>query len=64
MSKMCKGCYAAETGAHPLHGVPKGCKLGYKTDGQGKALEQCPKPKSWKQLQKCEKMGVEKHESD
>ena len=61
---MCKGCYAAETGAHPLHGVPKGCKLGYKTDGQGKALEQCPKPKSWKQLQKCEKMRVEKHESD
>lgn len=55
MSKICKGCYAAETGAHPLQGVPKGCKLGYKTDGQGKALEQCPKPKSWKKLWLCSK---------
>ena len=52
MNKTCKGCYAAETGAHPLQGEPKGCILNYKTDGEGKPLEACPKPKSWSQLKK------------
>lgn len=50
--KMCKGCYAADTGSHPLRGIPRDCLLGYKTDGQGKALEECPKPKSWKELKR------------
>lgn len=48
MKKICKGCYAADTGSHPMQGIPKGCTLGYKTDGQGKPLEECPKPTSWK----------------
>lgn len=50
--KMCKGCYAADTGSHPLSGIPRDCLLGYKTDGQGKALEECPKPKLWKELKR------------
>lgn len=37
--KTCKNCYAAETGAHPMSGQAHGCTLGYKTDGQGHALE-------------------------
>ena len=40
-TKNCKGGYAADTGAHPLQGAPKGCILGYKTDAQGQALERC-----------------------
>lgn len=55
MNKKCKGCYAADTGMHPLHGTPKGCTLGFKTDGQGKPLEECPKPKSWMQLKNVQK---------
>ena len=55
MRKTCKGCYAASTGAHPMQGTPSGCILGYKTDGQGKPLEECPKPMSWKQLDKLQK---------
>lgn len=55
IKKQCKGCYAAETGAHPMVGSPRGCRLGYKTDGKGHPQEECPKPKSWKQLQKEEK---------
>lgn len=55
MKKVCKGCYAADTGAHPLQGISKGCSLGYKTDGQGKALEECPKPKTWKELNRIRK---------
>lgn len=55
MKKMCKGCYAADTGMHSLQGIPSGCILGYTTDGQGKPLEVCPKPKSWKELNKCKK---------
>lgn len=53
--KTCKNCYAAKTGAHPMSGQAHGCTLGYKTDGQGHALENCPKPTSWKQLKKVEK---------
>lgn len=52
MNKTCKGCYAADTGGHPRCGEPCGCNLGYKTDGQGHPKEECPKPKSWKQLKK------------
>lgn len=55
MMKSCKNCYAAETGGHPMNGNPKGCTLGFRTDGNGKALEECPKPKSWKQLYKLQK---------
>lgn len=55
MKKTCKNCYAAETGSHPLSGSPHGCQLGYKTDGSGKPLEDCPKPKSWRQLKSSEK---------
>lgn len=51
MNKTCKGCYAAITGAHPKVGTPHGCELGYKTEN-GKPLEECPKPKSWKQLKR------------
>lgn len=49
MKRNCKGCYAADTGYHPLCGDPHGCTLGYKTDGKGHPQEECPKPKSWKQ---------------
>lgn len=52
MNKTCKGCYAAMTGGYPLCGEPYGCELGYKTDGKGHPQEECPKPKSWKQLKK------------
>lgn len=50
MKKTCKNCYAAQTGLHPMQGKAYGCELGYKTDGNGKPLEDCPKPKSWRQL--------------
>lgn len=53
MKKTCKGCYAAETGQHPLGGNPHGCKLGYKTNGDGRPLEECPKPTSWRKLEKA-----------
>lgn len=52
MKKTCKGCYAADTGCHPMGGDPHGCILEYKTDGKGGPLEECPKPKSWKQLKR------------
>ena len=55
MYKTCKGCYAADTGRHPMQGTPNGCTLGYKTNEQGKPLEECPKPKSWSQLNKLQK---------
>lgn len=55
MNKTCKGCYAAETGVHPLSGQAYGCKLGYRTNGKGKPLANCPKPKSWRQLSQCSK---------
>lgn len=55
MKKTCKGCYAAQTGGHPLSGEPHGCDLGYQTDGNGKPLADCPKPTSWKQFKKCNK---------
>ena len=32
-----------------MYGEPHGCELGYKTDGHGKPLEECLKPKSWTQ---------------
>ena len=52
MNKTCSKCYAAITGSHPMEGEPHGCELGYKTDDNGHPLEECPKPKSWKQLKK------------
>ena len=52
IKKTCKGCYAADTGAHPLCGVTTGCVLGFHTDGNGHPQEECPKPKSWKALRK------------
>ena len=55
MKKTCKGCYAAETGGHPMSREPYGCILGYKTDGNGFPSEACPKPKSWKQLNNLQK---------
>lgn len=57
MNKTCKGCYAAIADGHPLQGESHGCDLGYKTDGKGHPLEECPKPKSWKQLHEAEKEG-------
>ena len=50
MNRKCKGCYAADTGEHPMSGKSHGCVLGYLTDGEGHPQEECPKPKSWKQL--------------
>ncbi len=55
IKKNCKGCYAADTGQHPLCGEPKGCCLGYKNDGAGHPEEECPKPKSWKALESVKK---------
>lgn len=55
MKKTCNGCYAAVTGEHPRSGKPYGCKLGYNTDGNGKPLEECPKPQSWKSLERLTK---------
>ena len=52
MKKQCKGCYAADTGMHPLSGEVHGCKLSYKTDGNGHPQEDCPKPTSWAKLRK------------
>lgn len=50
MNKTCKGCFAAEKDGHPISaGEVKGCCLGYKVQ-DGKPAEECPKPKSWKQL--------------
>ena len=59
MKKNCKGCYAADTGMHPLSGEPHGCLLGYKTDGQGHPQEECPKPTSWKKYNAAEKQKEE-----
>ena len=53
MNKTCKGCYAADKEGHPLgEAIPYGCILGYETDGKGHPKEDCPKPKSWKQLER------------
>lgn len=52
MNRTCKGCYAAETGGHPMQGNPRGCSLNYKTDGEGHPREECPKPKSWNELKR------------
>ena len=62
IKKTCKGCYAAETGSHPRVGQPYGCLLAYQTDGQGHPAEECPKPKSWKQLKQIEKERRTNHE--
>lgn len=40
-----------------MSGDAKGCDLGYKTDGNGHPEEECPKPKSWKQLKQSKKKG-------
>lgn len=55
MNRTCKGCFAAETDCHPRCGKAHGCSLGYKNDGEGHPLEECPKPKSWRQLKKLDK---------
>ncbi len=55
MNRTCKGCFAAETDSHPRCGKAHGCSLGYKNDGEGHPLEECPKPKSWRQLKKMDK---------
>ncbi|MBR1694813.1 MAG: hypothetical protein IJ709_05370 [Selenomonas sp.] len=55
IKKTCKGCYAVETDGHPKFGEPHGCILGFQTDGQGHPKEECPKPKTWKQLKRIEK---------
>lgn len=57
MKKTCKGCYAAITDGHPLQGEPHGCELGYQTDGKGKPAEECPKPTSWRLLDKAKSNG-------
>lgn len=57
MNRTCKGCYAAKSGGHPLQGTPNGCRLGYNTDGHGKPLEECPKPKSWRAAGKAKAKG-------
>lgn len=59
MKKTCKGCYAALTGGHPLCGEPHGCELGYQTDGNGKPMEECPKPSSWAQLKRTDRKADE-----
>lgn len=51
MKKSCKGCYAVEGNGHPLMCEPHGCALNYKNDGNGHPLEECPKPRSWRQLE-------------
>lgn len=35
-------------------GEPKGCILGYETDGKGHPQEECPKPGSWRQLKEIQ----------
>lgn len=60
--KKCKGCYAAETGGHPMSGEPYGCALGYETDGDGHPKEECPKPDSWKKLSRLVKKENEDDE--
>ena len=62
MNKTCKGCYAADTGAHPMCGDAHGCTLGYKTDGEGHPQEECPKPKSWKEYKKYEKAQIDEED--
>lgn len=57
MKRNCKGCYAADTGSHPLSGISNGCSLGYATDKEGHPKEECPKPTSWKQLKSAAKKG-------
>jgi len=57
MKNTCKGCYAADTGGHPRCGEAHGCNLGYNTDSKGHPQEECPKPKSWKQLKITKKKG-------
>lgn len=50
--KSCAGCYAAIRKGHPLSDAPQtGCTLGCKCN-KGIPEEECPKPKSWKELQK------------
>lgn len=49
----CNGCYAAiTTKGHPRCGECVGCELGHKTNGKGIPMEECPKPKSWKELRR------------
>ena len=40
-----------------MSGEAHGCTLRYKTDGNGHPAEECPKPKSWKQMNKSKKKG-------
>lgn len=56
IKKTCVGCYAAYCGAHPMMAKQgkaiKGCNLGYE-NYKGVPLEECPKPKSWKALDRA-----------
>ena len=55
IKKSCKGCYAAVTDGHPKYGEAHGCSLDYRTNGKGVPMEECPKPKSWKELKREER---------
>lgn len=60
MRRNCKGCYARDTGEHPLADGAQGCTLGYDVgweNGKQYPKEDCPKPKSWKLLKKANKKG-------
>jgi len=52
--KKCKGCLAAVTDGHPLSGEPYGCSLGYEVSN-GETVEICPKPKTWKKLNRLKR---------
>lgn len=56
MKKTCEGCYVAEREGRPLdvNREISGCCLGYKNEN-GCPKEDCPKPKSWKQLKRFKK---------
>lgn len=65
IKKTCVGCYSVECYSpemghyhgskdHPEHMT--GCILGYE-NYKGAPLEECPKPKSWKALDRAPKKG-------
>jgi hypothetical protein len=43
-----------------MYGDPHDCTLGCKTDGHGHPKEECPKPKSWKQLERAKRIEKER----
>ena len=54
MNRTCNGCYAA---------ITAGCQLRFKNK-DGKPQEECPKPKSWRQLENIRKWGWEHGTTD